>query len=230
MRQQIRRMIRRLGFDVARTRPRLVDFLADRGVDQVIDVGANTGQFASELRHNGYTGNIISLEPVSSVFAVLEQNAAGDDKWRALKVGAGARSEEVEIHVSEDTRFSSINAMTAAAEEFDVHSRAVASETISIKTLDELFADLAGTIFLKIDTQGHEPNVIAGAGQFLSRVCGVQMELPCIQLYEGSWSFGEAVNRMEASGFKIFQMEPVNYSKADPVALVELDIVFGRPR
>jgi hypothetical protein len=63
-------LFRRLGLDVRQVRrhPSLNDFLAHRNVQVLYDVGANIGQFGSKVRQRGYTGKIVSFEPVSSVF------------------------------------------------------------------------------------------------------------------------------------------------------------------
>lgn len=228
MKSQIRRLLRRLGYDLIRSRPSLIDFLASRSVDLVIDVGANTGQFGIRLRRYGYRGRIVSLEPVSSVFADLEGNAAGDPNWTVMKFAGGARNEFLEIGVSKNTEFSSIKPVTQDALEFDPASKPISKETIEVRSLDSLFKDLQGTIFLKIDTQGYESSVLDGAEELLKKVVGVQMELPCIHLYEDVWSLADAVNRMETNGFRLSQVEPVNYSHTDRVSLVEVDCIFSR--
>ena len=59
------------------------------GVNCVIDVGAHEGEYAKRLRAGGYTGRIVSFEPVPRAFAELEQAAAGDPDWHVHAVALG---------------------------------------------------------------------------------------------------------------------------------------------
>ena len=64
----VRRLGRRAGVEIARYRPyaaRRMQLLRVSRIATVIDVGANTGGYGSELRASGYTGQIISLEPLA---------------------------------------------------------------------------------------------------------------------------------------------------------------------
>ena len=90
-------------------------------------------------------------------------------------------------------------------------------------------ANLSGNILLKIDTQGYEKQVLQGGRQTLSRMKGVLMELPIIQLYEGNWQFHEALEFMASAGIVPAQIHPVNYHSKDRVSVVEVDCLF-RPR
>ncbi len=229
MRLLIRKFLKSRGRDLIKYEPRLIDFLENRKIDVVVDVGANRGQFAVLLRKDRYAGRIISLEPIAAVFQSLRQTAAGDALWTTLNVAAGAENGTAEIGVSEETVFSSMLPVNQAASAFDPTSRVVARETIQVRRLDELMADLEGRIFLKIDTQGFEAQVLEGAGAWMSRVIGVQMELPCVHLYDGVWTMSQAMAAMERLGFTLFQARPVSLSKTDPIAPIELDCVFGRP-
>ena len=55
--------------------------LTVQGIDAVIDVGANVGQYASSLRAAGWVGPILSIEPAPEAHAVLRARAADDPRW-----------------------------------------------------------------------------------------------------------------------------------------------------
>jgi len=46
-----------------------------------VDVGANIGGFRDELRELGYAGKIHSIEPIVSLYKVLEAKAKSDSLW-----------------------------------------------------------------------------------------------------------------------------------------------------
>ncbi len=63
--------------------------------------------------------------------------------------------------------------------------------------------------FLKIDVQGFEKPVIAGAAKTLERCVGVQIELSLDPLYEGEPNYLEMLGDLEARGFHLAFMLPV---------------------
>ena len=72
----------------------------------VIDVGANMGQFAIELRNAGYSGQIISFEPLIEYYKHLISIA--DDMWHIENCALGNSNTTETINVSHKTVFSSI--------------------------------------------------------------------------------------------------------------------------
>jgi FkbM family methyltransferase len=231
MSRAIRAVYKRLGIiHLGRRRVRdLTDFIQDRQIDVIIDVGANEGQFGESLRDEGYRGKIVSFEPVESVYRVLAKKAAADGSWEAHHCGLGMEQGEAVIHVAELTVFSSILPSSGAAALHDHRTAIERTETVPIETLDRVAKDLTGSMLLKIDTQGYEKQVIEGGRQTLSRVKGILMELPIIHVYDGEWQFHEAVKYMADAGFVPAQIQPVGYHGQDKVSLVEVDCLF-RPR
>jgi FkbM family methyltransferase len=233
MKTRVRRILRNFGVDFRHVGPGwnadLTDFLIDRGVDVVFDVGANTGQFGRALRARGYRGELVSFEPIESVCRELEIVAKQDGNWQVHRVALGATSGSSIINVSRSSDFSSLLKQSARAQKFDTNASVVRQEEISVARLDDLFQPfLNRTVFLKIDTQGYERNVLEGGLLALQHIIGIQMELPVVHLYENTWSLSDALGYMQERGFVLSQVTPVNWLKDDLVSLVEIDAVFRR--
>lgn len=224
----VKRYLARQGMSLVQE-PGLWDFLDTRKVDLVIDVGANAGQFAREIRSMGYRGRIHSFEPLAAAFAELEGHAARDPLWDVSNVGVGSRAGKLEINIARNSVFSSFRPLSGLAGKFDPDSETVETLKVPVVTLDRMLAeDKAKSIFVKIDTQGFEQEVLAGAKKSLKRAVGVQLELPVDHLYEGVWSFNEALAAMDAYGFVPAQFRTVNPRAGDRAAAVEFDAIFRR--
>ena len=63
------------------------------GINCVLDVGANEGQFALELRGIGFKGLIVSFEPLHGAFQRLQQTFSRDSCWKGFQVALGAKCE-----------------------------------------------------------------------------------------------------------------------------------------
>jgi len=185
-------------------------FLAYYGITQLLDVGANTGQYASLMRHIGYTGKIVSFEPLSTAFVVLKQNAATDEAWRCENFALGQSDESRVIHVSANSYSSSLLDILPSHIAYDAASQYVGEETINIKRLDDLFSSYCqphDIVMLKIDTQGFEKNVLEGAGESLKKITLLQLEISVEPLYDKEVLFVEMVNYLQEAGFELFTLE-----------------------
>jgi FkbM family methyltransferase len=226
----LRRHLRRLGIDVVRARPNTVDLLRGYDIRTVLDVGANEGQFARELRRWGYRGRVVSFEPLAAPFRDLEAKARDDQEWEAHHVGLGSYDGEATIHVSELSVFSSLLPSLPRLHAFDSRSASVREETIRLQQLDTVFPSLSlpeGNVYLKVDTQGSEAEVLRGAEQSLTAITAVQLEVSLQPLYEGETLLPELVEQMQARGFGLVSAEPVVFHP-ETHALLQMDCVFVR--
>src|SRR5579863_3319899 len=82
-------------------------FLTNRNVDCVLDVGANSGQFGSELRVIGYRGLIVSFEPDPDVFIQLQARAANDPRWICKNLALGAEQGALQLNRMARSEFNS---------------------------------------------------------------------------------------------------------------------------
>ncbi len=219
--------MRIFGYDLLKL-PSQGDFLKSRNVDLVLDVGANRGQYAQEIRKLGYQGRIHSFEPISAVHEKLAALAAHDPLWTSSKCAVGANAGTAEINISQNSVYSSIRSQTPMGAEFSRKSVVVSTEVVDVVTLAHFADDPANAIFLKIDTQGFEREVLEGVGGMMQKCVGVQLELPAAHLYKDVWSFAEAVQYMDRIGFIPAQFRVVNLMHDDPASAIEFDCIFRR--
>src|SRR5690348_14983189 len=86
--------------------------IARHGVSLVLDVGANAGQYASALRASGYSGEILSFEPIPDAYRRLAEAAVADALWQTRNVALGDRRSHLTLHVSANSYSSSFLQLT----------------------------------------------------------------------------------------------------------------------
>jgi FkbM family methyltransferase len=238
-RHLIRRQLRRLGYDLHRFNPersplaRRKRLLQHYGIAAVLDVGANVGQFARELRDDvGYTGEIVSFEPLAAAFASLQAARRGDPSWRALHCALGAEPGTWTIHVAANSESSSLLEMLPAHRAAAPYSGTVGEERVEVRTLDGvldgLFPDsFAGEIYLKIDTQGYEREVLRGAKRSLARIRTLQLELSLVPLYRDAPLFDEMCALLGRDGYRLVSLES-GFTDARTGEMLQADGIFHR--
>jgi FkbM family methyltransferase len=202
--------------------------LERRGVDVVLDVGANAGQYGTMLRELGYSGRLVSLEPVAEAYAELERRARADGAWQAVRVAASDVDGEITLNVTGDSRSSSVLPRNERfAEKAGWAPRE--SRPVAARRLDGLVDELLGPHerpYLKLDIQGYERHVLDGAGAALARFEALELELSVTPLYEGQPSLAEMLPLLAERGFRPVCMEPILLD--DDGLLMELDGLFAR--
>ncbi|HTC76574.1 MAG TPA: FkbM family methyltransferase [Edaphobacter sp.] len=211
-------------------------------IDLVLDVGANTGQFVHQCRAAGYKGEILSFEPSASAHAALLQSAASDPQWTvADRMALGATTGEVEINIAANSFSSSILPMLDSHLAAAPNSAYLQKEKVPLRRLDDVLVDLlpdiladhlapaapGRCIFLKLDVQGYEPQVLAGAKRLLHHTLAVQLEMSLLPLYDGETLMPQMQAAMTARGFDLWDLEP---SFRDPATgrLLQIDAIFTR--
>lgn len=174
-------------------------------VNYVLDVGANCGQFAGELRKIGYGGHIISFEPSRQVFLQLREVFKCDPKWSGYQMALGAEEGIMNLHVVPH-----LTVMSSLLEMQD-NWPALTVEQVEVRRLDRLLPSIlsdvaAPRIFLKMDTQGYDLKVFEGARDCLISICGLQSELSIQPLYQEMPHYLEALSVYENAGFELFNM------------------------
>jgi FkbM family methyltransferase len=237
IKHRIRTLLWSAGYDFCRFTPRShplarrKQLLESYGVDVVLDVGANTGQFAQQLRNElRYANRIISFEPLSAAFDVLKVKAHRDAGWDVLNIALGDVEGKQEINIAGNSASSSFLDMMDSHSDAAPDSKYIGKELIEIKRLDSIFGDLCkpnSRIYMKIDTQGYESRVLGGANKALRHIDTIQMEMSLVSLYRGQLLFDEMCSIMRKQGYALVAIE-TGFSDPDTGQLLQVDGVFHR--
>ena len=87
----LRKFIHKFGIDIQRYRPgpNKLGWLPTYHINTIIDVGANVGQFAQEIRLVLPQAFVYSFEPLLDCYHQLVGNMSGDQKCKAFNVALG---------------------------------------------------------------------------------------------------------------------------------------------
>lgn len=214
IRRAITTVVRKAGFDLIRGLQAPAALLRYFDINLIIDVGANEGQFGKWVRGIGYTGRIVSIEPVSTAYNALQRSIAHDPKWTAMRLAIGREEGFLKIHVAENSVYSSALPRAQFLVESDDSSTYIRSEMVEQRTIDGILdsvSNIGDRILLKIDTQGFEREVLAGAVSSLPKLTGVLLELSFLALYEGEPLSKEMIETLGGYGFSLVSLQPLMY-------------------
>ncbi|MEZ0352734.1 FkbM family methyltransferase [Mycobacterium sp. pR1184] len=213
-------------------RRRFVGELKFRGVDVVLDVGANSGQYAGRLREADFGGRIVSFEPLSGPFARLQRGASKLPRWDCRRCALGDFDGAISMNVAGNAGESS-SILPMLQRHRDVFPRAnyIGTEEVTVCRLDSVASEVLTpneVAFLKIDVQGFEKQVIAGGIATVNDRCvGIELELSFEPLYDGGMLTEEAFDLMDSLGFMLKGLVP-GFTDIRTGQVLQADGVFFR--
>ena len=197
-------------------------------INVLLDVGANEGQFAKKVRSYGYSEKIISFEPLHNVYERLISNTKKDKNWIHKNLAIGDFNGETYINVSNYSLSSSILQMSDLHLEAKKNSEFISKHKIQIEKIDTFISknDIkSSNIFLKVDTQGTEHQVIKGADNNLDNIRGILCELSLNELYLGQKLWIEIIESMKAKNFEVWYLEK-GFQHPKNNKVLQLDCIF----
>ncbi len=218
----VRAMLRRRPFSLSAFR--LVEGLqrAGLGFRTVLDVGANIGQFAAAAAGSWPEARILAFEPLPAAAEALRRRAGVE----VYQIAVGDRDGSTVFYPHAYSLSSSALPVLD-----DLRTRAWAKETAAIEVpmcrLDTVLAGerLEGPVLLKLDVQGLEPAVLAGAPETLRRVDAMVVEVAFEPSYEDQALFADVHGALVAAGWT--KVQPLDW-RLEGGRIVEADFLYRR--
>jgi FkbM family methyltransferase len=225
-----RLLAQRFGLDITRDhfKHSFLHAVREHGIDTVLDIGANVGQFGHTLRREGFTGRVHSVEPLGAAFTELAARAAADPRWSVERAAVSDAPGTITMNISDNSVSSSVLPILDRHTTAAPGSRYVATEQVPATTVDELVVRNKiepGRTLLKIDVQGYEKSVLDGASRTLEEFGAVRTEMSLVALYDGQALLPEIIALLGGRGFDLWFVEP-GFAEPGTHRLLQLDGVF----
>ncbi len=228
MKQRLKQLLRHFGLDIVPYLPtaaarataidpkqkgaNLLKALTFHEIDLIFDLGANTGQFAQHLFEIGYEGRIVSFEPVAAAYEQLLSNSQPCHNWTiAERCALGDRNDKTNIRIAKDAKKSSILPALPTYLEVSANAAQIDTETVPMVTFAECYPQYRGKAkapMLKINVQGFEDRVLAGATAVLLQLRGLHIEFSFVPLYKQQRLFDPLFQQIQAQGFTLYNLYP----------------------
>jgi FkbM family methyltransferase len=212
---------------------RLRTLLKALEIHLVIDVGANLGQFGETVRRVGYQGAIVSFEPVAEHFAALTRTSRKDPLWVCQQLALGSKEGVQTVHVMRSGELSSFLKPSDFGRRCFPGNVPDHQEDVQVRRLDSLFNSLiegigSGGVFLKIDTQGYDLEVLRGASGCLGEVAMLMLELSIKPIYDHMPNWMVALEEVRRRGFSVAGLYPITHDR--DMTVIEYNGIFVRTR
>jgi FkbM family methyltransferase len=202
-------------------------------VNQVVDVGANHGDFSLAASALHPKARVLLVEPLPALQPELRRRCARRGGcWRLEPCALGSQGGSATLYV--DPQSDAIGSLVGFSEEYlkvNPQARPRQTLTCTVRTLDDLcVAHGIETIdLLKIDVEGFEFETLRGGMRMLRATTALIIELSLVRRNDGSEALGRMLEVLSSAGLRMVEFYPSLYSMEAPWLPVEFNLLARRP-
>lgn len=174
-------------------------------IDCVIDLGAHLGEYHNMIRYLGYKKLLVCVEPQKKISQTLKQHTKRYLNTVVLNnLAIFSRNLKKKFYIYDNTQTSSIKK--------SIKKKYNESYLVNCITLDNLLNKSLfkkkKSIYLKIDTQGTEIEILKQSKLLKKKIDFLQIETSIIKLYEKEKLFDYTIKYLDKIGFKLIFLHP----------------------
>ncbi len=198
------------------------------GLETVVDIGANRGQFSLAVRHWAPNARVFAFEPLAEASARFKRVFDSDEKVTLHQAAIGAKAGESVIHVAASDDSSSLLPISDMQEKLFPRTGEVRREKIRVGRLADFVLpdDIIEPAMLKLDVQGYELEALRGCEDLLDSFSQVYVECSFVPLYTGQALADEVIAWLRERGFRLVGVYHLSYDKQGHA--VQGDFLFSR--
>lgn len=197
-------------------------------LNTIIDVGANNGQFAIASSKLYSNANIYSFEALPSLLDSLKNNTKAIKNLKIFNYALGDVKGEIEFFQNDYSLASS--ALEISKNQTDLFPETGAVKKIKIKSekLDDVSSEINfnSPVLLKLDVQGYEKKVLAGAVSSMKNIDYLLFETSFTPMYNSEPLFDEMNSYVKELGFEV--VAPVGIFQSENMKILQMDILYKK--
>ena len=202
-------------------------FIDNKKTVNLIDIGANIGKFTTDFfKFFPHSDKILCIEPIPNLINQIKKNT-NDKRVKVINAALGSKQEKLTLRYPKaDTTLASLHSYNNDVNQFYKIDETIAEE-VEVLKLDDIASDFSkeSNFIVKIDTQGHEIEVIKGGLQTLSRASIVLLECSFVKEYLNlTASFAEATKLL--AEVDLFPVIFQRHGKKISTYAFERDVIF----
>jgi FkbM family methyltransferase len=189
--------------------------------DLVLDIGAFFGTWTLDCLRVYPNAKYVLFEPAHHNF---QKNL---DHFNNVKIiHTILNSEEKEVDWYGEPNGGSGDSFFKERTKHFTNTQAVKKQTTTLENELKKENIQAKSVFIKMDTQGSEIEILKGAGTILNNTDFIILEMPFFGQYnEGCPSFREYINFLDSKGFVPFEIADIHYG-GNPAFQIQIDLIF----
>ena len=201
-------------------------------VKQVVDVGANHGDFSQATGALFPAARVLLVEPLPTLQAELQRRCAErGERWQLATCALSSERGTATLHV--DPAHDAIGSLAGFSEEYlraNPGSKVSRTFECEVRTLDDLCRELAipKIDLLKIDVEGFEFEVLAGGGTMLQSAEALIMEVSLVRRPGDADVLERMLQLMRERGLRLVELLPSYFASDRPWLPLEFNVLARR--
>jgi FkbM family methyltransferase len=190
--------------------------IAGPGAKVIFEVGAADGRDCSRFLELFPQSRVFAFEPIPESFAKVAARAAQSPRLAAFNVALSDQPGTAHFHLSNWVDASSLLKPKRTGSSFDAYQASSTQIKVRVDTIDAVCKRESVTHIdlLKMDAQGAEQRILAGASEMLARgaIDIVFTEVHFMESYEGAARFDQIMSALVGHGFHFHSFYGINHN------------------
>jgi FkbM family methyltransferase len=189
----------------------------------IFDVGANKGQSIRRFKNIFPKSIIHAFEPIKEEFVKLQDEFKNDKSIFLNNFALGETISLKKFNIMASTGHSSFYKINPNTEWLKIRSKEFGSDEkkyekevveVKVDTMNNYCnkKNISFIHILKLDTQGYEEKILAGASEIIPKIKLIETELMFDDVYEKRLNFYDIEKHIIKHNFRLIAIEPLNFS------------------